>query len=784
MKQILNLAGLWKLRFDGDRQGEILDWSKIMPEDCEQMYLPGCWNEAFPKRKLYDGPVWFFKEIWLSKELAPYRAEIAFEGVGHACSVWINGIFCGEHEGGFTSFFMPLGNTVKYGALNYIVIRVDSELSDRTIPPRGVDWFNFGGVYRDFLLVFRDTASIRDYRLSTNNSGSVSIRMQIDADEKTSAKVITVQLKDQKGLPVLFEEFVREETDLELCFKIENPQLWFPGKPYLYTLELSLQGTDGREYDHVTKRFGFREFSVSGNRILINGKDFRLTGCAKHEDYPLTGRTVSKEQLQKDYSMLQQMGANIVRLSHYPHDRKELEILDELGIAAICEAPIVFLKASQMNDQIIQKKCRMMIQELIRDDGNFTCVMFWSLFIECETFLPEARDCVKDLVEFTKNLDSSRLVIMASNRPKKDDSYDLFDVVGINYWSGWYGGESITDADAFFEWMVHKYPQKPLFITSNGYEGLYGKHDRSALTPWSEEAQSDYLTSISDIYMNYPAINGEIIWTFSDFRVSNWNDISTTENDNIYLGRPMLFNHKGVVCHDRTPKLVYFQMKEQFQKWQELVSFSGTPVVKCSDPCLSAAYDFLFSVSRKIGNHKIRIWVTWNRRIRRFFDLLEKNSPIIPWSRIELLQFDGVIINGENLWEKELSEWCGRLSGSPELVPIDSCIWHQAAAQKADYAFLPVNGSGEFGFLDSMDLERSETLLHISDDSDERRRILWESEIPEADDLDIVTAKASVLNETEYICGIMNSVHRETPYEDLPAAFFPKRYSRIYIASD
>ena len=784
MKQILDLAGLWQLRFDEDCLGVNLGWMDQLPENCSQMFLPGCWNEAFPDKKLYDGVVWFFKRIYIGNELSSFQAEMTFEGVGYDCMVWVNSVFCGRHEGGFTAFSVSLAKAIEYGRVNYIAIRVDSKLSDTTIPPSGVDWFNFGGICRDFSLVFKDIVAFRDYRLTTRNTGDVHVLVQIEADNPGHEFIFDIQINDGNGIPIYSEKYKRTGLCFGVDFRIPEPKLWFPGKPYLYTMVLSLKGPDGTDYDRITKRFGFREFSVSGNRILINGKDFRLTGCAKHEDYPLTGRTVSKEQLQKDYALLQQMGANVVRLSHYPHDRKELDILDELGIVAICEAPIVFLKAVQMNDPLIQEKCRTMIRELIRDDGNYTCVMFWSLFIECETFQPEARGCVENLVEYTKKLDPTRLVIMASNRPKKDDSYDLFDVVGINYWSGWYGGESIKDADAFFAWMVRKYPDKPLFITSHGYEGLYGKHDRNALTPWSEEAQADYLSSIADTYMNYQSINGEIIWTFSDFSVSNWNDISATENDNIYLGRPMLFNHKGVVSHERAPKLAYYQMKDKFHKWQNLVCDRDDAVRKCPDPCLSAVYDFIFSVQRKKSDRKIRIWVTWNKQFRRFFEILEKNSPVIPWNRIEFLQFDGVIRNNKNIWGSELAHWCSQFEIKPGLIFIDTPEWFRAVNAPVDYAFLPVNSSGEFGFLDSSDLHQKEDLLRISEFSGHCKRALWEAGIADTDDLEIVTANGSLLRRTEHICGIMNAVPGNPLSLDISDAFYPKTFSRIFMASD
>ena len=197
--------------------------------------------------------------------------------------------------------------------------------------------------------------------------------------------------------------------------------------------------------------------------------------------------------------------------------------------------------------------------------------MFWSLFIECETDLVSTRGFVKAMVDATRELDDTRLVVMASNRPLTDVSYDLFDVVGVNYWSGWYEGESIPDGIHFLATMARKYPNKPLLITSHGWEGWFGERRAQEKTPWSEDLQADYLTKIADIYMSYKNIVGEIVWTFSDFRVSNWNDVSIQEQNLAYLGRPLLVNHKGMVDYYRRPKIAYFSMKEKFAEWQQIV---------------------------------------------------------------------------------------------------------------------------------------------------------------------------------------------------------------------
>ena len=298
---------------------------------------------------------------------------------------------------------------------------------------------------------------------------------------------------------------------------------------YLYKLHLELFDTDGYVCDNIEKRFGVREFGVAGQKVLLNGEEVKLVGCAKHDEYPLTGRTVTREQLMKDYDLLRQMNANFVRLSHYPHNQLEHEVLDELGMVAISEIPLVYLHEAQMTSPEMLSKGSQMLAEMIRAEKNTTSIMFWSLFIECETHLPATREFVKAMVELTRALDDTRLVGMASIRPLTDVTYDLFDIVGVNYWEGWYGGASIDEGIKFLTTMAQRYPNKPLLITSHGWEGLYGERSYVEKTPWSEDLQSDYLSKIADVYMSFKNIIGEIVWTFADFRVSDWPDTSYSE---------------------------------------------------------------------------------------------------------------------------------------------------------------------------------------------------------------------------------------------------------------
>jgi beta-glucuronidase len=655
MLKHINLTGWWHIQFDEEDQGLELGWPANPPTNCREINLPSSWNEVFPDYFHYDGTVWYFKDFFLRSEELDERVTLCFEGVNYRCEVFINGQSVGVHEGGFTAFSFTITRALKLDAVNRFAIRVNSKLDENTLPPNGVDWFNYGGIYRPLSIESTKSAYISEYTLKTRIDGTVSLSTTLNNSGRDNSFHLRASISDAIGQVLVQDETgltlqAGDQREVDFQLSISNPILWKLRQAYLYTLSLEIVDQGGQTCDMAKKRFGIREFGVDGHKLLLNGEEIKLVGCAKHEDYPLTGRSVTREQLIKDYDLLRQMNANFVRLSHYPHNRLEHEVLDELGIVAISEIPMVFLHEAQMTDATILEKSKTILAEMLRAEKNTTSIMFWSLFIECETDLPTTRDFVKAMVDYTRELDDTRLVVMASNRPLTDVSYDLFDVIGVNYWAGWYGGETIDEGVQFLGAMAQKYPNKPLLITSHGWEGLLGERSRMEKTPWSEDLQSDYLSKIADVYMSYKNIVGEIIWTFADFRVSNWHDISTSEQGLAYLGRPFLVNHKGMVDYYRRPKSAYFTMLEKFTEWQQIVHPLHKKTGQNLKVCIytnrrllgeAAAFQFIDQVNELLKRKEsIRVIFASAGSQVEFLETLVRNRMFVDWTRIDAYHLD------------------------------------------------------------------------------------------------------------------------------------------------
>ena len=655
MLKHIELTGWWQIQFDEEDQGRALGWAQTPPEGCLAINVPACWNEVFPERFHYDGIAWYFKDLYIEPGQLAERTSLCFEGANYFCEAFVNGQPVGTHEGGFTPFSFPVTHALKEDAVNRLAIRVDSRLGERTLPPSGVDWFNYGGIYRPVSLESTRAAYIDGYTLKTKLDGTVALSVRLANAGTGGMYQLRVEIRDALGRVAARDEAtltlgVDEQREIRPSLAIPAPTLWKLRDAYLYTLRLQLVDERGQVCDRAAQRFGVREFGMDGHKLLLNGEEIKLVGCAKHEDYPLTGRTVTREQLVSDYDLLRQMNANFVRLSHYPHNRREHEVLDELGMLAISEIPMVFLREAQMTDPEILEKSKRMLAETVRAERNTTSILFWSLFIECETDLESTRGFVQAMVDFARELDDTRLVVMASNRPLTDVSYDLFDVVGVNYWDGWYNGETVGEGIKFLGKMAEKYPTKPLLITSHGWEGLYGERSRAAQTPWSEDLQADYLAKIADVFMSYKNIVGEIVWTFADFHVSNWRDVSSLDRPLAYLGRPALVNHKGMVDAYRRPKSAYSAVREKFSEWQELVhpleqnAGQNMDVRVYSNRRLmgeAAAFRFIDRANELLASQEtIRVIFASASSQVEFLEALARNRAFVDWTRIQAFHLD------------------------------------------------------------------------------------------------------------------------------------------------
>jgi beta-glucuronidase len=405
---------------------------------------------------------------------------------------------------------------------------------------------------------------VSDVTITTAIDGVVAYAVSVEGGEPHAVRV---RVRDASGREVAAGD------GSEGTLRIEGVRLWRPGAGYLYTLEVEVLGPGGEIVDVYPQPFGVRTVAVDGHRFLINGEPFRFKGFGKHEDFAVHGRGHDLAVMVHDFELLEWIGANSFRCSHYPYDEAVLDYADRHGIVVIDETAAVGLNLDTgtpilgpedlfvtYGEETISTRTqavhRQAIRELIARDKNHPCVVIWSIANEPDTVAPEARAYFEPLVAETRRLDPTRPVAFANfmkATPELDVVSDLFDVLLLNRYFGWYvfTGDLET-AERALEAELREWARlgKPIAMTEYGADTQAGLHSLTE-EPWSEEYEVAFLAMYHRVFDRIEAMIGEHVWNFADFATRS--GISRVDG-----------NKKGVFTRDRRPKAAAHALRRRW----------------------------------------------------------------------------------------------------------------------------------------------------------------------------------------------------------------------------
>ena len=161
---------------------------------------------------------------------------------------------------------------------------------------------------------------------------------------------------------------------------LPSPHLWSPDDPYLYRIVTTIRDKEGNVLDETISPLGLRWFKFdAATGFFLNGKPLKLIGANRHQDYPGMANAVPDAIHENDMKLLKDMGANFIRISHYPQDPSVLEACDRLGILASIEIPIVN-RITQSPE--FTQNCENMQREMIAQNFNHPCIVIWAYMNE------------------------------------------------------------------------------------------------------------------------------------------------------------------------------------------------------------------------------------------------------------------------------------------------------------------------------------------------------------------------------------------------------------------
>jgi beta-glucuronidase len=580
-----SLDGLWRFALDVGGAGRAERWwTGTLPGDAE-MPVPASFNDIVPTREArhHVGEVWYQRTIRVPRGWEGQRIVLRFDAATHRATAWVGDAQVAEHEGGYTPFEADVTEHVRAGEEARVTVVVDNELHWTSIPPGSVveledgrrvqgyfhDFFNYAGLHRSVWLHATPRTRVADVTVTTTRidggTGVVAYRTVVEGDAEHQVRAT---VRDADGAEVARAD----GPDGEL--RIDGVELWRPGAGYLYTLEIEALGPDGGLLDSYPQPFGVRTVAVDGHRFLINGEPFHFTGFGKHEDFAVHGRGYDPAVMVHDFGLLEWIGANSFRTSHYPYDEAFLDYADRHGVVVIDETAAVGLNLntgtpilgateglSTYSEETVssrtQETHRQAIRELIARDKNHPCVVIWSIANEPDTVSPEARGYFEPLVEETRRLDPTRPVGFANfmlATPDRCVISDLFDVLLLNRYFGWYVNTGdLLSAEQALEAELREWAQrdKPIIMAEYGADTQPGLHSLTG-EPWSEEYQTDLLAMFHRVFDRVDAVVGEQIWNFADFSTSS--GIMRVDG-----------NKKGLFTRDRRPKAAAHALR---QRWR------------------------------------------------------------------------------------------------------------------------------------------------------------------------------------------------------------------------
>lgn len=560
----------------------------------ENVSIPHTWNHADGQDGGGDycrGECCYIKEIDIrKKERSFYFLE--FYGVNSVCNVYVNGMHIGEHRGGYTLFRMDITGAV-FSGKNRITVSV-SNFPFPDVIPLTADFTFFGGIYREVYLI---EASDAYFALDNHGSDGIYVSYpntpQIADCAPVTVKAKTGGTKDGCKLRVsiletgVFEpcpgidrpdfsvsefENIREttvaqaETEIhdntaEIKLNVNEPRLWNGRKaPYRYRLQCVIT-ENGKILDCAEKYIGFRYFNIDPkNGFFLNGKRYPLRGVNRHQDRQDMGWAITYKEHDEDFALIYEIGANAIRLAHYPHHPHFYDLCDRYGLLVWAEIPFVEniggvgispLETDDTADESVTaamlENAKQQYTELILQQVHRPSVFCWSMSNEVRREYGEtAAYMMRQLNDLAHSLDPSRYTALATNHYNGEKWAS--DIKGCNIYPGWYwGGPSMFRS------------QTAAHIRANGGRGVavseYGAgsnvyhHTEKPKQPkdtvcefHSEEWQSIVHEHALRYFMSPKAdkIWGSFVWNMFDFAIDS-------RNEGGIPGR----NDKGLVTYDR-----------------------------------------------------------------------------------------------------------------------------------------------------------------------------------------------------------------------------------------
>lgn len=362
--------------------------------------------------------------VYHKDENAP-KAFLNFEGVDSCFYVWINGSYVGYSQVSHMTSEFDITDLLRDGENSIAVLVMKwcdgSYLEDQ-------DKFRMSGIFRDVYILKRPKQAISDYHIKTRIEDMLA---KVEIEMKFYSPLnVKISIEDRNGAVVALGSIAEEGTAV---LEIASPELWNTENPYLYKLILET------ENEVIVDHIALRKIEIKDQVIYLNGQKIKFRGVNRHDSDPVTGFTISPEQITTDLTLMKQHNFNAIRSSHYPNAPFFYEMCDKYGFMVIDEADIeahgpfmIYRKEDTdynrfkrwnekiADDPVWEEAIVDRVKLMVERDKNRFCIVMWSMGNE------SAYGCnFEKALEWTKNFDPDRITQYESARYRNyDEAYD------------------------------------------------------------------------------------------------------------------------------------------------------------------------------------------------------------------------------------------------------------------------------------------------------------------------------------------------------------------------
>jgi len=574
-----------------------------------QVALPHSWNhmggtaQRQPDYNNTRGAGWYRLSLTPPAGIAGKRLFLEFDGASIVTDVWVNGRKIGTHKGAFGRFRFDVTDVLHPGQANLIAVRTDNSSPNAQnsptaeISPMSGDFFMFGGLYRKVSLVATDPVHVD--MLDDGGPGVYAHAASADAqnaaiqvaerirNDGAAAQSVSVKTRilDASGAEVAAHaETISvqpgQTAEPRADLSIAKPHLWDGRKDaYLYQVAVTVSSADGKTLDEMRQPLGVRTYHIDADKgFFLNGKHVDLHGVSRHQDRPGKGWAITADDMREDMEIIQDLGANTIRLAHYQHDQAIYDLADRAGMVVWAEIPVVDRTSPKgMADTPpgFTANAESQLRELIKQNFNHPSVFVWSIGNEVNLRASKpgegehAKPLLTDLDALAKKLDPSRPTTMADccepgqgvTNQEAEVVAGITDAFGYNRYQGWYY-QTAQDLGPVLDSYHKLHPTVPLSVSEYGAGGALSQHTDDAMAglvfPKGHFHPEEYEGRLHEIWYRQlkarPYLWATWVWNMFDF-------VSDSRNEGDMLDT----NDKGLVSFDRkTRKDVFYYYQAQW----------------------------------------------------------------------------------------------------------------------------------------------------------------------------------------------------------------------------